>query len=406
MTGLGIYCAIGKDLDDFRTSLREGRKGFSRVGHFEEHGFRNDMAGWVGDVDASGTAVGMRENTLLRRAADEAVADAGLAGAGTAPTRVGVSVGTSLGGFGGFVHWLLGAGRGTPDPEQVFSAELNPHNRLRGRDAVLNIPASQLAAELAREYGFSAGIAAACTACSAGANALAIAVDALRRGRADVMLAGGVDPINEMTVMGFNALMAISPSEPAPFDRNRSGLLVGEGSGLLVLELRSHARARGARVYAELASYGLANDAYHVTQPHPEGVGAIVAMRQALAGAGLEPQQIRYVNTHGTGTRHNDLMELKALQTVFGRHAAELPMSSIKSMIGHTLGAAGAIEAIATVLAVHDDFIPPNLNYNDPIEGFEYRVVTEARFEAGIDAAMSNSFAFGGNCASLVFRRA
>ncbi len=405
VTGLGIHCSIGRDLDEFRASLLAGNKGFSKVARFELAGFRNDRAGVVGELPEVKTRHGQRESRLLRAATEEAL------GAGCLENvdgrRVGIAVGTSLGGFGGFVHWLLSATDGAaPDPEHVFEAALNPRNRLRGRDVVLNIPPVQLAGELAREYGFSAGISASCTACSAGANSLAIAVDALRRGRADVMLAGGVDPINEMTVMGFNALMAISPTEPAPFDRNRSGLLVGEGAGMMTLERRAHAQARGATVFAELAGYGLANDAYHVTQPHPEGAGAIVAMRKALARAQVEPREIGYVNTHGTGTRHNDLMELTALQGVFGEYAARLPISSIKSMIGHTLGAAGAIEAIATVLALHDDFLPPNLNYSEPIEGFTYRIITTAERGVGLRHAMSNSFAFGGNCASLVFSRA
>jgi 3-oxoacyl-[acyl-carrier-protein] synthase II len=240
-TGLGIYCSIGRNVDEFCASLLEGRKGFSRVSHFAPFGFRNDRAGVVIDVPTRATSTGLRENALLRSAVEQALAESRVEHVDG--QRVAVAIGTSLGGFGGFVHWLLSAANDMPDPNHVFKSELNPGNLLRGRDAVLNIPPVQLAGELAREYGFSAGISAACTACSAGANSLAIAVDSLRRGRADVVVAGGVDPINEMTVMGFNALMAISPSEPSPFDRNRSGLLVGEGAGILVLERRSHARA-------------------------------------------------------------------------------------------------------------------------------------------------------------------
>jgi 3-oxoacyl-[acyl-carrier-protein] synthase II len=200
--------------------------------------------------------------------------------------------------------------------------------------------------------------------------------------------------------------MVLSKGEPAPFCNKRSGILLGEGAACLVLEKESHARRRGARIYARFRGYGLSNDAYHVTKPHPEGEGACKAMRNALEDAGLDADHIDYVNMHGTGTQGNDAMELTSLRRVFGERSGRIPISSNKSLAGHSLGAAGSIEAASSVLSLHDGFIPASLGFEEKMAGFEYDIVTATRREGGLRSVMSNSFGFGGNCASLIFDKA
>jgi len=403
ITGLGVHCSIAREVDGFADALRAGRQGFHEIDEFDMAGCRNRLAGMVKELEEVPTRTGMRSNILLKHAVTQALADAALADAVPDRSRVGVSVGTSVGGVGGYVDWV--AGSESPDLDAVFHTPLNPYNRLRGQECVSNVPHTLLPYEVAREHGFSAGTSCCVTACSAGANSLAIAADFIRNGRADAMVAGALDTFTPLTYMGFHALMAMTKALPSPFDANRSGLLVGEGAGIMILESESAALRRGAKIYAELAGYGLANDAFHVTQPHPGGRGAIQAMRAALRDAGMGADEVEYVNMHGTGTKYNDLMELKAMREVFGDRAGRIPISSIKSAIGHTLGAAGSIEGIASVLALHHEFLPANLNFTTPMEGFEYDLVTEPRPAPGLRTAMSNSFAFGGNCASLIFRR-
>jgi 3-oxoacyl-[acyl-carrier-protein] synthase II len=196
----------------------------------------------------------------------------------------------------------------------------------------------------------------------------------------------------------------MTPGQPSPLDENREGLLIGEGSGCIILESEEHFNKRKGKRYAEVAGYGLSNDAYHATQPHPEGEGGVVAMKTALRDAGITADKIQYINMHGTGTRHNDQAELKAVRRVFGERLSEIPMSSSKSMIGHTLGAAGCIEAVICIVALYNGFLPPSLNFNTPMEGFDYRVATEPE-DAELDTVMNNSFGFGGNGASFIFRK-
>jgi 3-oxoacyl-[acyl-carrier-protein] synthase II len=412
VTGLGVYCATGRNVPEFLRALRDARVSFRPIHEFDVEGCRTELAAVCDDIPNPPTRSGARANALLRHAVDEALRDAGLLEAIAAgridARRVGVVVGTSLGGMGAYVDHLM-AGYDTGSDGRVCASALNPHVRLTPAETVLSIPANVLAHEIAQAHGFSGGTGACVTACSAGANALAIGADMIRLGRADVVIAAGVDALTPLTFTGFHSLKALPRGVPTPFDRDRGGLLVGEGAAALVLARApsgapSDASAQ-ASVYAEFAGYGLSNDAYHATQPHPEGRGAVLAMWQALADAGLEPEDVGYVNMHGTGTRHNDPMELEAMRHVFGARAASVPISSIKGAIGHTLGAAGAIEAVASVLALHHGFLPANGDVNAPIDGFDYDVVQTPRPADGLTTAMSNSFAFGGNCASLVFRR-
>jgi 3-oxoacyl-[acyl-carrier-protein] synthase II len=242
------------------------------------------------------------------------------------------------------------------------------------------------------------------TACAAGNYAIAHAFDLLRTSRADLVLAGGADAFSRITYAGFHRLGAIAPERCQPFDRDRKGMIPGEGAAVLVLEPLERARARGARVYAEVAGYGLSCDAHHMTAAHPEGDGAARAMLAALADAGLAPEDVSYISAHGTGTPTNDRLEALAVQRVFGATAPRTPMSSIKSMIGHTMGAASAIEAGVCALAVATGRVPPTMNMEQPDGDLDY--VPNVARELDVRVAMNNAYAFGGNNASVLFRAA
>ena len=241
------------------------------------------------------------------------------------------------------------------------------------------------------------------TACAAGNYAIAHALDVLWSGRAEVMLAGGADAFSRITYTGFHRLGAIAPERCQPFDRNRKGMISGEGAAVLVLEPAERARARGARIYAEAVGYGLSCDAHHMTAAHPEGEGAARAMERALADAGVSPEDVSYISAHGTGTPTNDRLEALAVKRVFGGIAARTPMSSIKSMIGHTMGAASAIEAAVCALALSEDRIPPTMNLEEPEDDLDY--VPNAARELPVRLAMNNAYAFGGNNASVILRK-
>jgi 3-oxoacyl-[acyl-carrier-protein] synthase II len=272
-----------------------------------------------------------------------------------------------------------------------------------GAELLSRYPCHLIAAWIARELDCSGPNLMIPTACAAGNYAIAHAMDELGTGRAEVMLAGGADAFSRITYTGFYRLGAIAPERCQPFDKNRKGMIPGEGAAVLVLETLDRARARGARVYAELAGYGLSCDAHHMTAAHPEGSGAARAMERALAAAGATPLEVSYISAHGTGTPTNDRLEIVAVRRVFGAAAGKTPMSSIKSMIGHTMGAASAIEAAVCALAVATDRIPPTMNLEEPEEDLDF-VANRAR-EHRVLLAMNNAYAFGGNNASLLVRK-
>ena len=354
ITGLGIYSPIGKSIDELYMSLLQAKSGIGEIPELNFEGFRNTKFGAVTSIDETESHTGLRSNHLLMHSVKQAITDSGICNSKIDGKRVAISIGTSIGGFGGFVEWLFldqGYERG--------GKTLNSMIKLNRDETILNIPPILLATEVAKKYKFSGGISASTTACSAGGNSIAMAADTILSGNADVVVAGSVDPLTEMTFMGFNSLMVIAKDTIKPLDQNRGGLIIGEGSGCLILEKESHAKQRGAKIYAELAGYALSNDAYHPTQPHPNGDGAVIAMTKALQAANLNSEDISYINVHGTGTQHNDTTELKGLVRVFGDNLKEIPISSSKSMIGHTLGSAGTIEAIITDPCVDVLFIMP-----------------------------------------------
>jgi 3-oxoacyl-[acyl-carrier-protein] synthase II len=271
-----------------------------------------------------------------------------------------------------------------------------------GAEFMTLYPCHMIAVHVARELGFAGINTMIPAACAAGNYALAHAVDVLRAGRAELMLAGGADAFSRITYAGFARLGAIAPERCQPFDRRRKGMIPGEGAAVLVLEPFDAARRRGARIYAEVAGYGLSCDAHHMTAAHPEGDGAVRAMSRALADAGLAPEQVSYISAHGTGTPTNDRLEAIAVGRVFGA-GMRVPISSIKSMLGHTMGAASAIEAAVCALAVATDEIPPTMGLEDPENDFDY--VPNLARRLRVEVAMNNAYAFGGINASTIFRK-
>jgi 3-oxoacyl-[acyl-carrier-protein] synthase II len=395
VTGLGLVTPIGIGREDVWNGLLAGRSGFAPVESFDTRLFSVHLGAEVRGFEP-GPYVRRLDPAALGRASQMAIAaarmalgDAGLDPEAIDPERAGVAMGTTSG-----------------EPREVekfddrmLAGELDQV----GPEFLSLYPCHTIAAHVARELGFAGVNTMIPTACAAGNYALAHALDVLRAGRADLMLAGGADSFSRITYTGFARLGAIAPERCQPFDRNRKGMIPGEGAAVLVLEPLERALDRGTRIYAELAGYGLSCDAHHMTAAHPEADGAARAMERALADVGARPEEVSYVSAHGTGTPTNDRLEILAVKRVFGGAASRIPMSSIKSMIGHTMGAASAIEAAVCALAVAENRIPPTMNMEEPEEGLDF-VPNEAR-DHQVLLAMNNAYAFGGNNASVILRK-
>jgi 3-oxoacyl-[acyl-carrier-protein] synthase II len=332
-----------------------------------------------------------RASQFATAAARLAIADAQLDVSTLDPERAGVSMGTTS----GEPHEI------ERFDDHVVAATLD---RI-GPEFITSYPCHVIPACVAGEVGFAGVNMTIPTACAAGNYAIAYACDVLRAGRADVMLAGGADAFSRITYTGFARLGAIAPDICRPFDRNRKGMIPGEGAAVLVLEPLAQALARGARIYAEVAGYGLSCDAHHITAAHPEGQGAARAMEKALAHCGMQPDQISYISAHGTGTPTNDQRETVAVKRVFKEAAYRTPISSIKSMLGHTMGAASAIEAAACALAIFSDRIPPTMHLEEPDPECDLDYVPNAAREHTVHIAMNNAYAFGGNNSSVILKK-
>jgi 3-oxoacyl-[acyl-carrier-protein] synthase II len=314
------------------------------------------------------------------------------------PTRAGCLVGSGIGGILTILEWhkvLLEKGPSRVSPFFIPAV-------------IVNMASGQLS----MRYRLKGPNSAVITACATGNHAIGDAFRLIQRGEADLMLAGGSEAmINELCVAGFCSMKALSTRNDAPerasrpFDAGRDGFVCGEGAGLLVLESLEHARRRGARIYAEVVGYGMTADAHHMTAPDPDGDGAYRAMSHALRDAGLAAEAVGYINAHGTSTPYNDKTETLAIKRVFGEHARRLAISSTKSMIGHLLGAAGGVEAVVTVLAVHHGLLPPTINYETPDPECDLDYVPNVARKAQVEVALSNGFGFGGTNATLAFRR-
>jgi 3-oxoacyl-[acyl-carrier-protein] synthase II len=405
VTGLGLVTPLGTGTERNWEALMAGRSGIRKISRFDSSVVPSRVAGEVPDFEP--------ERFIERRdlkkmdvfiqyavaAAQLAVEDAGLPTPFSSPERTGVIVGVGMGGLASL--------------EDCFEAF---HTRNFRRVSPFMIPRlipNMAAGHIAMRFAARGPNYATTSACASGAHAIGDALDLIREGRQDVMLAGGAEaPICLLGVGGFSAMRALATGfneEPTrasrPFDARREGFVIAEGSGVLVLEALEHAHARGARIYAEIAGHASNCDAFHMTQPAPEGQGAAKCMSLALEDAGLEPGDIGYINAHGTGTPFNDEAETLAVKRVFGEYARRLAISSTKSMTGHTLGAAGTIEAAYTVLALSRGMLPPTVNLDEPDPACDLDYVPHRARAARVDAALSNSFGFGGTNASLAFIR-
>ena len=397
VTGLGTVNALGSSVAEFAAALRAGTSAIGPLMLFDTTGYRSRIAAEVTDdapppgIPASLRRRLSRSDVFALRATAEALADSGVAGT-TAPERIGLA-------FGGTTGGMLRA-------EECLRARTEGRIGRYRPDPIIGSPISASADVVASAFGIAGPRLSLSTACSSSANALGVALDWLRLGRVDAVVTGGTESLCRMTFAGFNALHALSLEPCRPFDRSRSGLSLGEGAAILILESAERAARRGARVHAELIAYGSSADAHHLTAPHPNGRGAVLAMRRALAGAGLRAEEIDYINAHGTGTPLNDAVEAGAIRTVFGDATARLAVSSTKGAVGHTLGAAGAIEALATILALRDGFLPPTVNLEEADPAWDLDLVPRRSRAASPRYALSNSYGFGGNNTSVVLGRA
>lgn len=395
ITGMGSVNALGAGVVPFAEGLRGGHCAIGALSLFPAAGFRSTVAAEVKCIHApewiprTVSRRASRSALLALVAASEAWRMACFELGKPADRPTGVVLGTTTGGLA--------------NGENAFR-----RNRLeKGRGSLidwLETPVSAPTDILAQLFAPNGPRLTVSTACSSGANAIGLAADWVRDGRIEVALCGATDSLCWMTFSGFNALQALDRRPCRPFDRDRAGLSLGEGAAVFVLESWENACARGAPIMAELVSYGASADAYHLTQPRPDGLGAAEAMHRALNEGKLEAEEIDYINAHGTGTPLNDLVETRAIKEVFGNHAYRIPVTSIKSMIGHCLGAAGAIEVLASVLAMRGGFVPPTVNLENADTECDLDYVPQASRSARLGTVLSNSYGFGGNNTSVIVR--
>jgi 3-oxoacyl-[acyl-carrier-protein] synthase II len=402
VTGLGAVTSIGHNVEDFWTSLLAGKSGVDRLSHFDPTNFASqigaEVRGWeaADHMDPKEARRNDRYTHFGFVAAKQAVADSGLVMAKEDGDRVGVIIGSGIGGMHTYETQLKVLMERGPRKVSPFTIPSLIGNMCSGLVAI--------------EYGARGPNFGIVSACATGTHALGEAWHAIRRGEADVMVAGGSEAaITPFSYASFCAMKAMSTrnDEPQkasrPFDRNRDGFVMGEGSGILILESLEHAQARGARVYCELKGYAATCDAFHITQPDPEGKGLSLAMKRALGSAALQPDQIDYINAHGTSTPYNDKFETMAIKRVFGEHARQMAISSTKSMTGHLLGAAGGIESVIAVKTIATGMIAPTINLDDPDPECDLDYVANTARPARVRAALSNNLGFGGQNAAVVF---
>jgi 3-oxoacyl-[acyl-carrier-protein] synthase II len=402
ITGIGPVTPVGIGREAFWDALTAGRSGIGPITLFDASDYPVRIAGEVKDFDPS-EHMDRKEVRRTDRVVHLAIAAARLAWADagepkTDPSRTAVVVSTGIGGLTTLVNQVRVLFDRGPDRVSPFMVPSMMPNAAAG--------------QVAMTLGFTGPNTCITTACAAGAHGVGEAYRYIRDGLADVALAGGTEcVINGIALAGFAQMQALSRTpEPEkasrPFDANRNGFVLSEGACLLVLEEEERARARGATIYARLAGYGASADAFHITQPEPSGSGAVLAMEMALSDTGRPAEDVGYVNTHGTSTKLNDAAETRAIRKVFGDHADRMAVSSTKSMTGHLLGAAGAVEAAATALAIHTRTLPPTINYETPDPACDLDYVPNQAREAELDLALSNAFGFGGQNAVLALARA
>lgn len=396
ITGLGVLSPIGNGYSEFWQELITGTVGTGTIQAFDTSIFDAHIGGEVHNFDPAkyfrvlDPEMCPRTTQLGVAAARMAVDDADVLHAGYMPERIGVCMGTTMG--------------------NVSVVEDENDRRIEHAPAldttlVSHFVDTYITAAIAQELTVEGPCQVIPTACAAGNYAIGWGMDMIQDGLVDVAIVGGADAISRGCFAVFHRLGGMAHEVCQPFDRNRTGMLVSEGAGVLVLEDYEKAVGRGAKIYAELLGYGLACDAHHPTAPHPDGIGAQASMRRALQEANLEPEAISYISAHGTGTRANDASESLAVRKVFGARTDRLPVSSIKSMLGHTMGAASAIEAITCALTISSSVIPPTVNYRESDPACLQEVIPNQARACPVEVAMSNSFAFGGNISTIVMKR-
>lgn len=407
VTGLGAVTPLGNNVEDFWQGLVNGVSGANLITHFDASKFKTRFACEVKDFDP----LSVIDKKEVRRldlfaqyalyASAEAYKDAGLEEGNFDPDRSGVIWGSGIGGLETFFNEVydFAKGDGTPRFNPFF---------------IPKMIADIASGHISMRYGFRGPNFTTVSACASSTNAIIDSMFYIRMGKADVMITGGSEAaVNEPAMGGFNAMHALSvrneeyKTASRPFDISRDGFVMGEGGGALILEELEHAKRRGATIYAEVAGGGASADAHHITAPHPEGLGALNVMKSALNDAGMKPEDLDYINVHGTSTPLGDIAETKAILGVFGEHAYKLNISSTKSMTGHLLGAAGAVEAIAALLAVKNDIVPPTINQEnlDPALDPKLNFTFNKAQKREVRAALSNTFGFGGHNASVIFRK-
>lgn len=405
ITGLGVVSPLGIGLEAFWTNLMAGKSGISTITSFDITDFPVKIAGEVKNFDLSEFIEDKksirhmdRNSQFALAAAIMAAKDAGFDISKEEAGRVGTFIGTGIGGISTTEATITRVEKRGPTKVNPFAVPM----------MIANMPS----AHISIHFGLEGPVLTDVTACASGNNAVGQAARMIQYGDADIMFAGGTEAAICATPMaGFAAMKALSNRECAPeeascpFDARRDGFVMGEGSGILILEEWEHAVARGAHIYAELAGYGTNGDAYHITAPRSGGTIQVACMQKALADAGLTPDTISYINAHGTSTHLNDLTETTSIKQLLGDKAYDVPVSSTKSMMGHLLGAAGAVEAIVCALAVENDKIPPTINCKEREAECDLDYVTEGAREVKVDVAMSNAFGFGGHNAVLVMRK-
>lgn len=401
VTGLGAVTPIGLNVDDFWDSVKAGKIGFDRITKFDTTDYKCHIAAELKDFnpqDFMDRKAAKRMEPFSQyavAAAKEAIEDSGLDISKEDPYMVGCAIGSGIGSL------------------QAMERETQKlHEKGPGRVNPLLVPlmiCNMAAGNVSIQFGLKGKSINDVTACATGTNTIGEAYRSIQYGEADVMVAGGTEgSVCPIGIAGFTALTALSTvDDPAkcslPFDKNRSGFVMGEGAGVVILEELEHAKARGAKIYAEVAGYGCSSDAYHITSPQEDGAGAARAMTNAMNDAGVVPADVKYINAHGTGTHHNDLFETRAIKLAFGDEAADLKINSTKSMIGHLLGAAGAVEFITCVKEIQDGFIHKTVGYETPDEEIDLNYCKES-YEEPVEYALSNSLGFGGHNASILLK--
>ena len=403
ITGMGAVTPIGNNVETFWNSVKEGKNGIGPITKFDTADYKVKIAAEVKDFTAKDYMdfkAAKRMETFSQyavAAAKEACADAGFKIEEEDPYRCGVIIGSGVGSL-----------------QQVEKACQTIETKGPGRVNLLLVPmmiSNMAAGNVSIQLGLKGKCTNVVTACATGTNCIGDALRAIQYGDADVMFAGGTEScICPTAVAGFTSLTALTTAEDPehaslPFDKERGGFVLGEGAGVVVLEELEHAKARGAHIYAELAGYGATGDAYHITSPAEDGSGAAKAMELAMEEAGIAPSEVQYINAHGTGTHHNDLFETKAIKKAFGDAAENLVINSTKSMIGHLLGAAGAVECIVTVKAIEEGFIHQTIGTKEPGEGCDLNYAIGAPVEKEVRCAISNSLGFRGHNASLLLKK-